>query len=534
MGIIKSILSIGLFSAHAEVDLSLSADEVNSTSAISFHPDEADREIVITEPQTETDASETTPKRIPLQKMRAAVVSPALVTTLADELHEPAGNQLSLREALRDAGTGTTITFAPTLDGGLITLNAQMGQLVIDKALTIDASALPNGITIDGGSNGDAIKDAKETRCFFISDRSETKLAVTLNKITIQKGVFEGANAGGNIHNRENLTLIACEISNGCTLGTDAHGGGIYSETGNLTLRDCTVSENQTQGENAQGGGIYLKASNLALTTCKISVNKTVGSSSDGGGIYEAFGNVTLTDCTISGNEAQGSGGGFFNEGGSLALTGCTVSGNQTRGSGLGGGGGVSMFGPLKLSHCTISGNTALDHHDGQTYGGGGLVIVGDTNTMKHCTIVANSTASGSGAGILAFVDGDGDPTLIKISHTIVQDNTGGVDLALSELLGKQAEKMYQFAGENLVGTVGAGISGVTLNLDPILLFPLGNYGGSTETQPPLKGSPVIDAATSSGAKEDQRGFGRDHAPDIGAAEFIPIKVTSLTDRRAL
>lgn len=51
----------------------------------------------------------------------------------------------SLRQAIADVGSGETITFDPSLSGQTITLN---GQLAISKSLTIDASALPDRLTI--------------------------------------------------------------------------------------------------------------------------------------------------------------------------------------------------------------------------------------------------------------------------------------------------------------------------------------------------------------------------------------------------
>ncbi len=51
------------------------------------------------------------------------------------------------------------------------------------------------------------------------------------------------------------------------------------------------------------------------------------------------------------------------------------------------------------------------------------------------------------------------------------------------------------------------------------LLAPLGNYGGLTQTMPPLPGSPAIDAGGDGAAATDQRGQGRFGIPDIGAYE---------------
>jgi hypothetical protein len=63
-----------------------------------------------------------------------------------------------------------------------------------------------------------------------------------------------------------------------------------------------------------------------------------------------------------------------------------------------------------------------------------------------------------------------------------------------------------------------------------VLLSPLGNYGGPTQTMPLLPGSLAIDAGTSTGAPAlDQRGLGRVGAVDIGAFESqgFTIAITS-------
>jgi hypothetical protein len=56
------------------------------------------------------------------------------------------------------------------------------------------------------------------------------------------------------------------------------------------------------------------------------------------------------------------------------------------------------------------------------------------------------------------------------------------------------------------------------------LLSPLGDYGGPTQTMPPLPGSPTIDAGLDTGSLpgSDQRGFARivNGTVDIGAVEF--------------
>jgi hypothetical protein len=76
------------------------------------------------------------------------------------------------------------------------------------------------------------------------------------------------------------------------------------------------------------------------------------------------------------------------------------------------------------------------------------------------------------------------------------------------------------------------------VDVDP-LLAPLGDYGGPTQTMPPLPGSPAIDAGFDTGSlpATDQRGLNRvvNGIVDIGAVEVqlivgtAPLVVTDLT-----
>ena len=68
----------------------------------------------------------------------------------------------SLRCALEHITTNGTIRFDAALNGQTIALQS---QLLIERSMTVDASDLPDGIIIDGGSNGDLVHDAGETRC---------------------------------------------------------------------------------------------------------------------------------------------------------------------------------------------------------------------------------------------------------------------------------------------------------------------------------------------------------------------------------
>jgi len=88
--------------------------------------------------------------------------------------------------------------------------------------------------------------------------------------------------------------------------------------------------------------------------------------------------------------------------------------------------------------------------------------------------------------------------------------------------------------GTNISGTVSSS-TGVNLTNGTPQLAPLGNYGGPTQTMPPLPGSPAIDAglSTANTPATDQRGFTRVSGTlDIGAVEGVynPAGPGTLTD----
>ena len=239
-----------------------------------------------------------------------------------------------------------------------------------------------------------------------------------------------------------------------------------------------------------------------------------------GGGIDNA-GTATLTDCAISGNSAFGNGGGVYNSG-TATLVNCTVSANSSQYS----GGGVYNPGTATLTNCTVSGNSARE--------GGGLANyrVG-TAALTNCTVSANSASFGGGG---VFNGGDGGTATLL--NTIVAGNTTTVPS-----FGPDVHGGFLSNGGNLIGIRDGsfgfdadliGTSGQPL--DP-LLAPLGNYGGPTQTMALLTGSRAINAGSPFGdPPTDQRGKGRNGAPDIGAFEYYTpssqnISFNSLANR---
>lgn len=207
-----------------------------------------------------------------------------VVTTTADEDNGNLSGNISLREAVEHSPPGSLITFAPGLNGRTCTLS--LGEMRIDKDLTIDASALANGVTIDANLT---------SRHFFI--------------------------AGG-----ASLTLKSLSLVNGNGVGDSGNfGGAIVLFTGNLFLQRCTLSGNFAGSAGAiwlQGGG------NSRLEECTLTGNRATGAFGTGG-IIAFSGNCTLSRCTLSGNTGTSGGGGLFLQSpANVSLSNCIIAGN--------------------------------------------------------------------------------------------------------------------------------------------------------------------------------------------------------------
>jgi hypothetical protein len=223
----------------------------------------------------------------------------------------------SLRQAIADAVSGDTITFAVT---GIITLTS--GQLVIPeyKTLTIIGPDAP-GLTISGNN---------ASYILFI----DYYATLTLSRVTLTNG--DNYCCGGAIRNCAVLHLDQVTIThnsvhyNNC-LGCG--GAGIYNEYGaTLFITNSTISGNQALGANNTGGGInnwsvlYLNNVTIANNFAPI-----------GGGVYTKDSATTESQNTlIANNSYSGSGrdcsGTFSSQGYNLIgdTTGCTITGTLT------------------------------------------------------------------------------------------------------------------------------------------------------------------------------------------------------------
>ena len=328
-------------------------------------------------------------------------------------------------------GTNDIIDFDATLAGGTILLDNGLSELAVTASLTIDASSLASGLTIDasdptpGNPNGDGI------RIFNISDGTSGLIDVEIVALTL-------------------------------TGGDSLYDGGAIRSTENLTISSSAITGNSTSG----------------------------GFGGRGGGIYSRFGDLIVTNSSVSGNTGSGSGGGIDHGDGDLTITGSTISGNTASGPG---GGIMITFPPpfdpqaTTITNSTISGNTAGS-------GGGGIYNAGDLLVLQHSTITDNTAPDGYGSGVASQGDANTTTEVTHTiiagnTNSDVDVVSGAINSFVSlgyNLIGTSNSSPDALANFTSTGDQ----TGVT---NP-LLGPLSNNGGPTETHALQPTSPAIDA----------------------------------------
>ena len=196
----------------------------------------------------------------------------------------------SLREALILVENGETITFAANLAGATILLEG--GGIIVKKSIHIDASALPGGITLDGGGGHRVFEFVHCTN--------------VLTGLTITNGNNLGHGAGGGLFNYfGHVTLNRCTLVGNRAfrgqLPEYAGGGGIFTY-GTLILNQCTLAGNTSE----QGGAIGVSRGGVAyLNHCTV-VSNTATSGYGGGGISVRPGSqLILSNSIVAGNAAS-------------------------------------------------------------------------------------------------------------------------------------------------------------------------------------------------------------------------------------
>ena len=374
----------------------------------------------------------------------------------------------SLRQAVRQSAAGDSIVI---LIGGEISLTS--GEIQISRDLNIQ-----------GPTN---------TKLAIVSSRARA-FNIVAGKVNISNVSISGSILGNGGNGR----------------GVDTEGGAVLN-SGTLTMTDASVWGSFAAGGNGAGAGD--------------------GGTARGGAIAN-YGSLTLLRCTLYGNSAVGGDGGYGGGGaggsaqggaifnaGSLAMFNATIYGANALGGrggdgqfnggagGNGTGGGIYNAGTFSFTNCTITSNSASGRNGGgggqSGYGAGGGVFQADSagiSTPRNVIIALNNVSFGTG-------------------NSFGPDAAGYIASQGHNLVGRSDGNAGWTAADRLGGTNDG------TRVDP-RLSALQDNGGSTLTQLPLVGSPVIEAGDDAALvapidSGDQRGFPRkvgQHV-DIGSIE---------------
>lgn len=321
-----------------------------------------------------------------------------LVVTTAEDVIDAEDDLVSLREAILAADNGDVITFADDLADSTITLNAELGGLVIRKSISIDASSLCNTSTLAPRLTVDANAKAGESRRVFTLTGAEgAPITVSIIGLQVTGGRVEVTAAGD-----ENV---------------QADGGGIYASFADLTLDCCTVTGNAAKATAsagsafATGGGICLANGALTLSNVTFTANSLYAYSNGGvaetlGGGIHANGTVTISQSTISGHSAS-AGGGIYLEAGSLTISGSAISNNSCHiesdaddNVAAYGGGIFASSGEVEIRTSTIRANSVETKSVSGTanaHGGGIYIDAGAVLVMEDVILTANSVSAETG-----------------------------------------------------------------------------------------------------------------------------------------
>ncbi len=390
-----------------------------------------------------------------------APVSPAYAESCLVTTNADSGAG-SLREKIADPACDT-ITF----DGDHTIVLA--GQLTIGRSVTIDGAG--HGVTISGNH---------AVRAFEVLP----DVTFNLSNLTVADGNAGTGYPGGGIYNRGMLN-----VTNGVFSGNRAQdGAGIYVDLGTASVTDSTFTNNFA---NWEGGGMYVNSAVVMVAGSNFNSN----GAECGPAIHNA-GTLSVTNTAITGGFAQYCGGGIYNSG-ALNLTNSTISGNMVD---FGTGGGIyNNAGVVTSTNTTFTNNFGV-------FGGGAIINRAGTVTFTNSTLSGNWAGEGGG---IANTDG-GTATFM---NTIVANNFSNFNCG-------------NFNGGILTGSnnladddsCGPGF----INSPSILLGPLADNSGPTQTLALLPGSAAIDAGDDEVCPStDQRGVTRPQGAhcDIGADE---------------
>ncbi len=184
------------------------------------------------------------------------------VDTFVDELDGSiTDGDISLRDAIGQAIAGDVIEFDQSLNGQTISLLQNLEDIDITKTLTIDASMLSNGLTIQAHDPTPLQNNGDGFRIFDITGSSNI---VTMEGLTLTGGDVFGN--GGAIRSEGSLTIRLSTITGNSATGTgefvQGDGGGVHVLTTNeateVHIENSTIEDNHADEFTGRGGGVFL------------------------------------------------------------------------------------------------------------------------------------------------------------------------------------------------------------------------------------------------------------------------------------
>lgn len=427
-------------------------------------------------------------------------------------------NNNSGNGSLRDAIANMTSR------GDTIDFNLSSGNETIIIASSLSNN--PDNITI----NGDNVKGSGTNVRVEVTNPSVSSYHTieqsNISSLVLKNLVLIGGKAdwGGviNAYHVSSLTLENCTVKHG--VATYIGGGGIYFTGGTgtkmLTIKNCTISDNK----GTKGGGLYCRDSDdVTIKNSTFKENNII--SRTGGGAFFKESDITITQTNFVNNNNNTNncpkGGGLFakefSPGERLVITNSTFNGNDSEAS----GGGLYCrsqrvaSGGATLTNCTFyNNNTGRD--------GGAIYLREGTHYVTNVTVVNNSVTSSRAKNTaegLHIRDGN-----LYIQNSLLANNNSG---DFSDYNGDIVDN-----GSNIVESSYAytfdpnkNKTGNQANLNIASSLARNSTAFNTQTVALNSGSVATNAGdlSDNGAisvpSVDQRGFGTNGKPDIGAFE---------------
>ncbi|MBR0224685.1 MAG: fibronectin type III domain-containing protein, partial [Thermoguttaceae bacterium] len=358
--------------------------------------------------------------------MEATQATPTVwvVDTTADTVTSDA---MSLRKAIQSALGGDVIEFSPSLNGATISVTSPLS--VTRSSLTIDASALSDGVTLDGGGQ------------YRIMDVAASVNSLTITGVGFAHGYtsnesgYEWIPGGAAIlFHGESLQLSDCSFTdNESHSYSTMRGGAIHVSSGILSAESCEFKNNKQIAELTcpyDGGGAIggESASLISVYDCYFEDNTT----NVRGGAIRSYGEVIVDSSVFIGNEASGDGGAIYCEDANLTVEGSAFLGNS---AGSSGGAVESREGENKEGYLIIK-DSFFIQNSADVAGG---AIVSDSSLIESSQISGNTANLGAGIFLGMTYGNSGSASLINL--TIV-DNVAeyyggavyGVDVASTQI----------------------------------------------------------------------------------------------------